>query len=363
MSGWNEEISALPGAHFLQTWEWGQFKAIYGWKPIHRVWRNPEGKVNAAALILARTVKLGGIGPRFKVLYVPRGPLLRWDDPLQRAVVLEDLQELARKENAIFIKIDPEVIIGVGNTNADNDEPGRMAWEITAELNQRGWHTSQEQIQFKNTICLDLEGGEDRWLARMKQKTRYNIRLAEKKGVVVRRGNLSDLPEMYRMYAETSVRDGFVIRSEGYYRHVWEAFLKTGMAEALIAEVDGTPVAGLILFMFAGRAWYVYGMSRMAHREKMPNYLLQWEAMKTARNHGCLTYDLWGAPDIFDETDPMWGVFRFKQGLGGEAVRFIGAWDYPVRPVYYQLYTNILPRILNIMRHRGSARVRREVTL
>lgn len=363
LNGWNLEIAALPGAHILQTWEWSQFKAIYGWRPIPKVWHDQANNVSAAAMVLERSIQLGGVGPKLKILYVPRGPMLQWDDPAQRSQVLDDLQSLARKENAIFIKIDPEVVLGNGIPTSPEDHPASPGKTISDDLLRRGWRFSQDQIQYRNTVCLDLSGTEDDWLARMKQKTRYNLRLAEKKGVTVRRGKPGDLPEIYKMYAETSVRDGFVIRSEGYYRHVWESFMKAGMAEVLVAEVEREPVAGLILFYYAGRAWYLYGMSRDAHREKMPNYLLQWEAMKAAKRHGCYQYDLWGAPDDFVDSDPMWGVFRFKEGLGGEVVRFIGAWDYPSRPFFYQIYTNFLPKILSIMRRRGKAQVRREVSL
>jgi lipid II:glycine glycyltransferase (peptidoglycan interpeptide bridge formation enzyme) len=196
----------------------------------------------------------------------------------------------------------------------------------------------------------------------MKPKTRYNIRLAGRKGVQVRTGVEADFGLLYRMYAETSIRDGFAIREEGYYREVWGTFLRAGLAEPLVAEVSGEPVAAVVIFYFAGKAWYLYGMSRAAHREKMPNYLLQWEAMRRAKAAGCLTYDLWGAPDHLDETDPMWGVYRFKEGLGGTVIRHVGAWDLPVRPFYYRLYTGFLPKILDWMRYRGVRRTRRSLT-
>ncbi len=121
--------------------------------------------------------------------------------------------------------------------------------------------------------------------------------------------------------------------------------------EPLIAEVDGEPVAAIFVFYFAGRAYYVYGMSRNAHREKMPTYLLQWEAMKRAKAKGCKVYDLWGAPDVFDESDSMWGVYRFKEGLGGKVVRTLGAWDYAPNPFWYKLYSEIIPRVLDVMRY------------
>jgi peptidoglycan pentaglycine glycine transferase (the first glycine) len=183
--------------------------------------------------------------------------------------------------------------------------------------------------------------------------------------VRIRPGTLSDLNMLYRMYAETSVRDKFVIRDEAYYRNVWGKYMQSPMsggrpaAEPLIAEVQDEMVAAIFVFYFAGRAYYLYGMSRAAHRDKMPNYLLQWEAMKRAKARGCTAYDLWGAPDEFNEADSMWGVFRFKEGLGGSVVRTLGAWDYPASPFWYKMYTQFMPRVLDVMRKRGRAQTER----
>jgi lipid II:glycine glycyltransferase (peptidoglycan interpeptide bridge formation enzyme) len=230
---------------------------------------------------------------------------------------------------------------------------------------QRGWKFSQDQIQFRNTVLINLSPGADEILARMKQKTRYNIRLAQKKGVTVRVGTADDLSMLYRMYAETSVRDGFLIREEGYYQTVWRTFggslpgapsPSTPFHEPLIAEVDGEPVGAVSMFHFAGQAIYLFGMSRDEHREKMPNYLLQWEAMLRAKALDNKLYNLWGAPDEFDESDDLWGVFRFKQGLGGYVSRTLGAWDFTPNPMLYKMYTEVLPRVMDIMRKRGKAR-------
>ncbi len=360
---WDEILAGLVGPHILQTQEWGQVKQQTGWEALPQVWRDPEGKPEAAALVLQREIRLRGISAGLRVLYVPRGPVLQWSDPGLRSRVLDDLQALAKRQKAIFLKVDPAVILGTGipgSPDAIEDDVGQA---VQAELTRRGWRYSNEQIQFRNTVWVDLRAPEEDLLARMKQKTRYNIRLAERKGVTVRRGTEADLPELYRMYAETSVRDGFVIRSQAYYETVWRAFMQPGMAQPLVAEVEGEPVAALIAFTFARTAWYLYGMSRSAHREKMPNHLLQWEAMRYARSAGCDTYDMWGAPDEFGELDSMWGVYRFKEGFGGTLVRTLGAWDYPVRPALYYLYTRALPRLLDIMRRRGKARTRQEVSL
>ncbi len=332
---WNNLISALPHAHILQSWEWGEFKSRSGWSARRLVWGT-----DAAAQILTRSALRGAV----RVLYIPKGPLLDWSNDSLRARVLDDLQSLARRERAIFIKIDPDLPIGA---------------EITRELEIRDWRLSADQIQFRNTAILDLARDEAEILAAMKQKTRYNLRLAERKGVRVRAGGEADLDLLYRMYAETSVRDGFVIRSADYYHDAWGSFIRAGLAQPLIAEVEGEAVGGLVLFKFARTVWYMYGMSRDAHREKMPNHLLQWEAMRWAKANGCDTYDFWGAPDEFVESDPLWGVWKFKEGFGAQAVRHIGAWDYAPSPSLYKLYTSVLPRILDVMRGRGKVQTQR----
>jgi peptidoglycan pentaglycine glycine transferase (the first glycine) len=292
-----------------------------------------------------------------------------WSMGPLRSRVLDDLQAFARKQGAIFLRSDPDVMLGTGVPGDEDATEDKGGEAVLTDLKRRGWAFTSDQVQFRNTVWLDISVPEAEMLARMKQKTRYNVRLAQKKGVTVRVGTRADLPMLYKMYAETSVRNGFVIRDESYYRTVWETFLRPSdrsapesaipnqpSAESLIAEVDGAAVAAVFNFWFAGRAYYLYGMSLEIQRERMPNYLLQWEAMKHAQARGCQVYDLWGAPDKFQEDDPLWDVFRFKQGWGGRVVRTLGAWDYPVSPMWYGLYTRIIPRILDVMRARGNRR-------
>lgn len=369
---WNTLLTSLPHPPLLQTWEWGQLKAQYGWQPYPLVWDGetfhvlktsevPPKNVQAAALVLVRALPIRGFAARLSVVYVPKGPVLDWSNIALRQRVLRDLRAFARRKGAIFLKMDPDVRVGTGLPHAPDDHPDPLGQSLISNLQSLGFHFSQDQIQFRNTITLDLTRSEDELLARMKQKTRYNVRLAERKGVTVRVGTESELDMLYRMYAETSVRDGFVIRDQTYYLDLWRSFLHAGLLEPLVAEVEGEPAAAVMIFRFAGTAYYLNGMSRNAHREKMPNYLLQWQAMRRAQAAGCTVYDLWGAPDVFDESNPMWGVFRFKEGLGGEVVRHIGAWDLPVQPLMYRLYTQILPRFLDILRGRGKDRTRRQV--
>ncbi len=358
---WNKHIAALPGAHVLQTREWAAIKAPVGWRPTPQTWKDGSGQLRAGAMILERSLAFGKLQTPVKVAYVPRGPVMDWSEADRVDEVLADLEAEARRSRAIFIKIDPEVLLGRGIPGEAEAYEHPLGAKVIAALKRRKWRFSPDQIQFRNTVWIDLDCSESELIERMKPKMRYNIRLAERKGVRVRTGGLDDLALLYQMYGETSIRDGFVIRGETYYRTVWETFLKAGLAEPLIAEVGSEPVAGMVVFRFAGRAWYLYGMSRDLHREKMPNALLQWEAMRRARQAGCSTYDLWGAPDVFSETDPMWGVFRFKRGLGGEVIRTIGAWDYAPNPGLYTTYTEVLPHILDVLRRRGRKRTREEV--
>src|SRR5581483_1736416 len=352
---WNSNILTLPNPHFLQTWEWAQVKAAYGWKPMPFIWYDQPSTASrqpvAAAMILKRQVIRRGFAARLCVLYCPKGPLMDWSDEPLRKRVLDDLQSFAKKQGAIFLKVDPDVVLGTGIPGNEDAKEEAIGQAVTSDLKRHGWVFSSDQIQFRNTVLIDLSATEDEMLSRMKQKTRYNVRLAEKKGVTVRVVTQADLPMLYKMYAETSVRDGFVIRDEGYYKTVWEMFMEQSTvsdqpsAEPLIAEVEGQPVAAIFVFYFAGRAYYVYGMSREAHREKMPTYLLQWEAMKRAKSRGCNIYDLWGAPDEFNESDSMWGVYRFKEGLGGQVVRTLGAWDFAPNALWYKMYSEIIPRV------------------
>ena len=357
----------------MQTWEWGDVKSKYSWRPIHAIWyEKPDGSCiytvdqqleelvpRAAALILQRNLKIRGFPAGLKLLYIPKGPLLQdWSNAALRMRVLDDLKPIAERQRATFVKIDPDVRIGTGIPGQSGAQQDELGESVLKELRARGWRYSNEQIQYANTVTLDISASEDELLARMKPKTRYNVRLAERKGVKVRLGSAHDLDLLYQLYAETAVRDGFVIRSIEYYHMLWITFLNAGMVDILIAEVDQQPIAALIIFKFQRKAWFLYGMSREMHREKMPNYLLQWEAIRQSKRAGCHTYDLWGAPYQFVESDPLWGVYRFKDGLGGQVVRHIGAWDLPVRMTGYRLFTQLLPRVLAVMRSQGMARTK-----
>lgn len=358
---WDRLAVGFPDPHFLQSAAWARVKAGYGWRPFRLIWPGAAAPV-AAVQVLEREVRLPLLPGALRIHYSPRGPLLQdWNLAADVGQALEGLLDFARQRGALALKIDPEVPLGYGAPDDPDEQPVQAGMELRQYLQSSGWLFSPDQVQFRNTVMINLAPDEEALLAAMKQKTRYNVRLAGRRGVEVRTARTEDFAMLYRMYAETSVRDGFVIREQPYYLQVWNTFDEADQMEGLIADVDGTPVAAVMILRYGGRAWYVYGMSTEAHREKMPNYLLQWEAMRRARAAGCREYDLWGAPDEFDENDPLWGVYRFKQGLAGRVVRTVGAWDYPVRPALYRLYTNVLPRLLSVLRRRGLAATRQSL--
>ena len=333
---WNGALEQLPAAHVLQAWEWGEFKERHGWRAERWGWGTSESP-RAAAQVLSRPLPLLGL----RVMYVPKGPALDYDDASLLQAVLADLEGLARERRALFLKMDPDVLV-------DTSAGGRA---VTL-LEQRGWRPSREQIQFRNTSLIDLQPSSEDIMARIKSKWRYNIRLAKRRGVVVRSGTLEDLPLLYKMYEETSQRQRFVIRPESYYVDAWGSFIQSGLALPLIAQVEAEPVAMIILFRFGRRAWYMYGGSRTVHRERMPNHLLQWEAMLWAKAQGCAVYDLWGAPDVLDGSDQMAGVHRFKMGFGAKLACHIGAYDYPTSRFGYWFYAVAVPQMLALMRWR-----------
>lgn len=347
---WQQALARLPEAHVLQSWTWGEFKSRWGWSasPLILELSAEVESPSAAAMVLKRRL------PRtpFSILYVPRGPVMDYGNGPLRRVVLAELEQLCRREGAVFIKIDPEVVKSWGTDPARSSADGRRMVE---ELEARRWRFSSGQIQFRNTVHLAIQRPEEELLAAMKQKTRYNIRLAARRGVTVRLGTPDDFPTIVKMYRETAARDGFSIRPPAYYLDIWNAFFGAGLVQPFLAEYDGEPLAAVLIVRSGDSAVYMYGASTDKHRERMPSYLLQWEAIRWARSQGMERYDFWGAPDEFDPSDPLWGVWRFKAGFQGQVVRHIGAWDYVPRPFWYWLYTVAMPRYLGLLRSRNRS--------
>jgi len=313
---WDALVSRFPNSHLLQTAAWGDLKAKFGWE-FARVATDWAG-----AQILFKPLPLG-----LSWAYLPKGPVGQDWEHLWPLVDAE-----CRKRRSVFLKVEPHLWEG--------ESDSVLGW-----LPTQGFRLSPHEIQPLRTLIVNLEGSEDEILARMKQKTRYNIRLSARKGIVVRTSH--DVERFHNLILLTGERETFGVHSQEYYRRAYEHFAPQGQCELFIAEYDGEPLAAVMVFAFGATAWYFYGASSNQHRNLMAPYAAQWEAMRWARSQGCREYDLWGVPDTDLETleaeftshrDGLWGVYRFKRGFGGQLKRGIGVWDRVYNPIVYTIY-------------------------
>ena len=327
----------------MQSWEWGEFKlATGGWRPLRLAFRRGSDIVAMASVAIRK------MGP-LRVMYVAKGPALDYaDGDLFEAVIVE-LERRARQMGTVWLKIDPDVALATGLPGSEDDRPNTLGEAIRERLSERGWRFSASQVQFRNTFLVDLSRSEDELLMAMSGNTRRKVRIAEKRGVSIREADETDLPMLFELYRVTAARDKFLIRDIQYYQRAWGAFMRAGLAQALIAEYEGAAIAHVILFHFGRTCWYFYGASSNEERQRMPNYLLQWEAIKWAKARDYTQYDMWGAPDVFDDSDSMWGVYQFKRGFRGKLTRHIGAWDFVPYPWLYRAYDMIAPRLMTRM--------------
>jgi peptidoglycan pentaglycine glycine transferase (the first glycine) len=315
---WEQFIeSRHPDAHLLQTAAWGRLKSAFGWRAEFLQ------QSDSGALVLFRPLPLG-----FSLAYIPRGPIP--SSPGALTELLPRLDQLCKARRAAFLKIEPDF-------PDDSSAAGN--------LRQIGFRPSPNTVQPPRTVLVDLQGSEEDLLARMKPKTRYNIRLAARHGVTVIPSE--DVAAFARLMDTTGLRDSFSVHTETYYRKAYAEFTPHRNVELLLAMYQGEPISGLMAFAQGRRAWYLYGASSDRHREVMAPHLLQWEAMRRARGLGCAEYDLWGIPDAEEQIleaqftarqDGLWGVYRFKRGFGGRIWRSIGTWDRVYSAPLYALY-------------------------
>ena len=343
-----DNLIAGAGTSLLQSYHWGEFKRATGWKPARIASNEPGGaKPKIAAQMLTRS--LPKLPLPISVAYIPRGPVnLSADGESEQEIAFwRKVHQAARRRGAIFLKVEPNIALD-GTTKA----------VVDARMAQLGFRPSG-RLQPARTIVLDIGQGEEALLKAMKPKTRYNLRLAGRRGVTVRPARtLEDLQAFFSLLEVTGTRDEFGIHTFPYYRHLWDTFGPGGRNTLLIllaehpdeAERQSGPIAALLALRFGSEAIYMYGASDNRGREHMPNYLLQWEAIKWARQNGCSIYDFWGIPDPPAEDDAeqestavnarsgLRGVYWFKKGFGGREVNYPGAYDYVYNAFLYKVW-------------------------
>jgi lipid II:glycine glycyltransferase (peptidoglycan interpeptide bridge formation enzyme) len=316
---WDEFVARNPdGGQILQTRAWGEFKSRWGWRPRYVIAGSDDGDL--AVLFLTR--RFPGLG---ELWYAPKGP------GVTSAAALTDV--LCHRHffrDAFALKVEPEI-----DGSAD-----------LAPWHDAGLVKAPRNVQIHSaTIVVDLRPDEDALLAGFKSKTRYNIRLAARKGVTVRRMDVDDATcdVMFRLMAATQARAGFTLRRRDYFEGYWRLQHASDQGEFFFAFHGDEVLAGVFVTHFGGRAWYKDGGSSRRHQELMAPHLLQWEVMRWLRSRGVTSYDLVAVPprDQLREDHPLYGLYRFKSGFSEEITEYAGTWDLPLRPRAYALWNRV----------------------
>ncbi len=292
------------GSSLFQTRYWGEFKRKFGWTPVHLDLSGGE------VLLLVRRV-----APLVTMGYVPQAPA-----DIDYAVLAEQARHSGDAEQLTFLRVDP---LGPGTKVA------------------AGYRKAPIDVQPPVTTVLDLGPSEDELLADMKSKTRYNVRLAAKRAVTVREAGPGELDRWYDIYRETAARDRIAIHSRAYYQALFDTAAEHADEVKLtlyMAEHEEDLLGGIIVGRHGGEAVYLYGASANVKRNLMAPYLLQWEAIRAARESGAHHYDFFGIPPAEDPKHPMHGLYRFKVGFGGAIEERPGSYDRPFEPLRYALF-------------------------
>ena len=328
----NGFVAAHPKGHILQSWQWGAVKKP-AWQPL-RLIVEKNGEIAAAALILQRRLP-AGLG---NIFYSPRGPVLDIGNEELWQETVGAVRALAKERGAIYWKIDPDI---------DIDFPEAALWQqrlAAGGFVKAGQGEGFEGVQPRFVFRLDIHPEAEELLAACHQKTRYNIRLAGKKGVkIVSAAGRDALPEFYRILTTTATRDKFLIRPYSYFERFYDSLQPAGLCELFMAYYEGEALAGTLAFRMGEKAWYIYGASANTHRNLMPNYLIQWTMIEWAKANGCTMYDFRGVPGHVAEDHPLYGLVKFKKGFGGKYTEFIGEYDLPINAFKYRLYNLLEP--------------------
>ncbi|HET8844316.1 MAG TPA: peptidoglycan bridge formation glycyltransferase FemA/FemB family protein [Ktedonobacteraceae bacterium] len=338
---WNEFVSSSEYCNITQSYEWGELGPHLAASILRVGVLDDEGKLCAAMLIIVTRAPI----IRRPYFYAPRGPVI--DDPSSHAfsVLLDFVKAEARKQGAFMLKIEPGA--------NDEDESWLMA------LQRLGFHANPYAVHIRNEWVLNIQPEEKVIQAGMKEKWRYNIRLAGRKGVTVRQGEgQADLDKFYKIYETTSERDQFFIHNKAFYEEIMRLYNQDDRFALFLAEYEGQPIAGIIVLRYGRWSWYMYGASSNEHRNLMPNHLLQWNGMQWAKARDCWYYNFRGIPDVLEEGQELWGVYVFKRGFGGYAIRALETHDLVYQPIVYNIYM----RLLEVKRKRDEKRQHREVS-
>lgn len=341
-----------PGFSFMQSGFWADFKGLGGWSSQRYsfIWKDESGSQQARGRVQVLLRQLGG---PFSFAYVPAGPIVDLPSP-SRGPLLRELALALRPRFphlCLFIRFDPPWfeegrIPFPSFEHVDRDSPEKKPASDASIDRPRftPWlRKAIGDVQPPDSVILALGPTEGELLASMKPKWRYNIKLSEKKGIVVTSEGPDSLSAFYELYEKTSRRDRIAIHPLSYYTGLFECARaqKGGIQPDLrlwFARHEGEALASIITLFHGNRATYLYGASADEKRSFMPAYALQWAAIRAAKVTGCVEYDFYGVPPTDNPGHPMAGLRRFKTGFGGRVVHYAGSWDLPFYPIMYKAW-------------------------
>lgn len=341
---WDQEdlfdhyVSTHPRGDVLQTTKWGKLKSTSGWTywPLGTL---EGGVLRGVALILLKKLPLG-----LTTAYSPRGPLFSSREALDS--ILNTGARLLKAEKALVWKMDPAI---------PDQDPLWLSCAHDQGLRFVDTGLDFAGVQPRYVMTLDLRPSPETLLKNMKSKTRYNIGYAERKGVrIVRAKERALMNVFYCLLQETASRDGFTIRAVDYYEAMWDHLVKHNLAQLFLAYHESTALAGAICFRLPHRVWYVYGASSNGKRNLQASHLIQWEMIRWAKSLGSKVYDFRGVSGNLDEENPLYGLYRFKEGFGAKLESYVGEFDLPIQQGGYALWRGGLA-IHNWMRTRARA--------
>ncbi len=316
LAEYNEFIASHPKGHFMQTREWGRHKDSWTWEGM--ICRDGSGRIKGSLALLIRKIPM----LPWSIMYSARGPVFDDGDYETLRELVDAARELAKKYKSYVLKLDPDI-----NSSNTALREALISLGFTPPPDTKNFESIQPRYVFR----LYLNGrGEDELFESFESKTRYNLRLARKKGVEVKICGKEMLPEFCRIMNETGERDDFIVRNEAYFASMLDNLGEN--ARLYMAFFEGAPIAGTIAIHFGDKVWYLYGASSNAHRNVMPNYLLQWEMIRWAVETGCRVYDFRGVSGDTSPDNPLYGLYRFKKGFNGEFTEFLGEFEYLFKP-------------------------------
>ena len=340
---YNAFASASPYADILQSWEWGEVKRRSGWTPRRFLVSDDADRVVGSAQVLGRRPVRGA--PH--LLYAPRGPVVEGFRGDALGALIGEIR--GRAGDAFVLKCDPPI----EESSPESAAMTRAGFTIERSAGFGG-------VQPKAVMVLDLAPDLEKIFGGFRSKWRYNVRLAERKGVEVARAGREDLPAFYELLAETARRDRFFIRGRTYFEDLFEILEPAGMMAMFLARFEGAPIAGAICMGFGARLTYVYGASSNEHRNVMPNHLMQWHMIRWAKEHAYAIYDFRGVSPVRDGKPVeahLAGLNRFKDGFGARYVEYAGTFDLPLRPLVYRGWVWGYPAAMSVLKRvkRGRA--------